>query len=933
MSAQSKILLPWGKLHPFHPLFCHMVDVGSVLKALISTSSFKSLNERLKQAMGYDGQYFVNWIALLGMLHDIGKCATDFQGKAGKEVFQPLKDAGYRMRSKPIEGFRHEALSAEIVYEYLTKNKKWNRRATKTICEVIRGHHGNFFSNNPIEEKILQESWSDLRESLINSLENICQVDIWSPLSFPDASVVGTIFSGLLVLADWMASNEDLFPRMDAWKQFKEQENANYALISYEFAKKAINRLGFSSVIDWSNKKTFQDTWPIFQSPRAIQLKSEEIGFELIKPGMIIIEAPMGDGKTEAAIHLTVRWIAKLNLAGMYVALPTMATSNQMYGRVKDFIERHDETAKYKVSLVHGMAWILDSLTPEMLEVDQNGESNDLQENEDPLMVAYDWFKPKKRALLAPYAVGTVDQALMAALNVKFGYLRLLGLSTKVLIIDEIHAYDTYMSQIIVRLVQWASVLGMPIILLSATLPMDKKQLLINAYFDPHTDSSEVTACSNQMKQLSPYPLITIACKDNAMKEIGVPVQVPSKKINLLIHQNKFEDFLAIAKLAIECCKTGKCVCVLANTVHSAQMIYETILQILGNQVVRTVKEEGVLVKLFHARFITERRLEIEKEVLELFDKRSIGTKGKLPETLRPKTAILVATQVVEQSLDLDFDEMISEIAPVDLLLQRAGRLHRHERPDRLEPEQAKFHVLLPDLRKQGFGRTARVYNKYLLFRTVLAIAKKNTISVLQDMRSLIESVYDMNHPLEMHHDITEEMLQEARIEYDKQQEIDKNDAGKYLIPKPSRSLFSLATAASTYDEDEGGMKSYLIAKTRKDDWSIQVLVLDENSHPDLIQRKTKPNNTLLRELLLRSVSIPQYWIKNLQPQEGYQAITKCPPWLLGTFIIRMKEVNGKKTWKGTDPDGKQVTIIYDHELGMKLHQDNEHEEVIENEF
>ncbi len=184
------------------------------------------------------------------------------------------------------------------------------------------------------------------------------------------------------------------------------------------------------------------------------------------EPGLAIIEAPMGEGKTEAGIYLASQWMARAGLTGLYIGLPTAATSNQMHGRVVDFLSKHDADAT--VRLVHGMAWLLDEQSPDKPPEIYGTTSNDASE----------WFRPTRRSLLAPFGVGTVDQALLASLHVRFGLLRLFGLSRSVLIIDEVHAYDAYMTTILDSLLRWCAALGIPVILLSATLPAIRREQL-----------------------------------------------------------------------------------------------------------------------------------------------------------------------------------------------------------------------------------------------------------------------------------------------------------------------------------------------------------------------------------------------------------------------------------------------------------------------
>lgn len=702
---------------------------------------------------------------------------------------------------------------------------------------------------------------------------------------------MGMLLAGLIVISDWIASNTDLMP-------VKQNilDEAEYAHLSMVQAKNAIDMIGFDDHIAWKTRARFEDIWIGF-TPRSVQKVCENIVAEGFIPKLAIIEAPMGDGKTEAAIYLATQYMANLSLNGLYIALPTAATSNQMHGRVAKFLNNHHYTEKVK--LIHGMAWLIDDKTTDsfMVEPDNPGES-----------AAIDWFRPMKRGLLAPYAVGTIDQALMSTLNVRFGFLRLFGLSGKVLIIDEVHAYDAYMSSILTMLLRWCSSLDIPVILLSATLPYSKRMSLVSAYSGSNNMSTVDTNKKNT------YPLITLANNQGNSREIPIEGQSNQIQISLCLQRGKLGDSAATASLVASISENGGCICIIANTVTSAQNIYREL---------KALKSENTMIRLFHARFRAERRQAIENDVLSLFDKRSLLPENDPGKTIRPLKAILVATQVVEQSLDLDFDEMITELAPIDLILQRAGRLHRHQRGERPTGKACRLHVMLNALGDLDFGPTELVYDRYILIRTLYAISR-DIIRLPDEMRGLIEMVYsDVDLPIinELQWITKEDIRAASKIMKEKESK-ERGLSGQYLIRQPDLEEFSIRSMARpcSFNEDEGEARSYFYAKTRVSDYDERrVIVLKEDEYNGELEANKSPGKIILAQIMKNMVSLPAYWLDGVEPVEGYDEIIMAPKWLSNMNILRVRD----GVWKGIDKNGKRIAIRDDEELGIIREKDD----------
>lgn len=867
----------WAKSDPFHPLPCHMLDVGNVALALLEAEPFRTTANRFAAATGCPEQQVKPWLAYLTSLHDLGKCHRRFQAKGPDQLLTPLIAAG--LVQKPLdEPFRHEVVSARWVQSHLKSVCGWRAPAAVTVAAALRAHHGNFRAEEDKDEESEAEAgqWEPLRRNLSEQLWETFGPGDWKA-DFRDHSVAGILLCGLLVLSDWIASNPDLFAMTHAGEPL-----AEYAARSRDEARKAVRGLGFDGASPWRSGQSFQQVWPKIKSPNGLQLRIEEVFRSGVAPGLAIIEAPMGEGKTEAAIYLATRWMEASGQTGLYVALPTAATSNQMHGRVREFLAHHDPLAAATTRLVHGTAWLLDEATPERLPEVSGASSADTG-------VALDWFRPRKRTLLALNGVGTIDQAHMSVLHVPFGFLRLFGLAGKVLIIDEVHAYDAYMSEFLEHLLRWCRALAVPVILLSATLPATRRQALVQAYApDAHLRSDD-----------GPYPLITVVGSDGTVREESGFRATDRPAVRLIQHPGYLGDPERIAAMVADRARQGGCIGVIASTVASAQAIFRALRDELPDGQVELI--------LFHARFTAERRQAVEQAVLDRLDKRSLDPAA--PDYRpRPKKLVLVATQVVEQSLDLDFDELFTELAPIDLLLQRMGRLWRHlNRPDRGGRQTADLHVFLPAGPDGSLRPAGDVYSAFILKQTHQVLAGREAVALPGDLRDLVGQVYD--------HPPTADSL--LWLEWQKlQEELEcaRKQAQTYLIPDPKPNSFVLADFDQyPRDENEGEAASYMAVRTRQGDYTRSILALEGGAFRGLLAADRPPGREVLKAIYLRSVSLPAWWFSQADPAPGYEPLIPAKKWLPGYAVLRLRD--GR--WEGSTAKGEHFKIVDDPVLGF----------------
>ncbi len=922
----------WAKSHPdiptkFHPLWCHLLDVAAVCEALLLRFG------PLRDLPNTD-----TWLLYLVALHDIGKADPLFQIKVD-ELAQPARNAGLLEHNGvliPQEAFRHEARSAEWLRTHLA-DRGWGKDDVDVVALAVAGHHGDFRVLAPSDP--LRDAWGPLRKALADDVAQAIGLapDAEAPtLAAEHADVLGVRLSALIVLADWIASNDKLYDYwrlFEDWKSQSDDERFTYFARAQAQATGVVERLQLDAecpVFTGAEPLTFAKVWPDI-SARPTQAALEAVVRAGIAPGLALIEGPMGEGKTESALYLAQEWNRQRRGAGAYLALPTQATSNQMHGRYKSFLK---DTSPGRVPrLVHGMAWLMDdespSAAPQIGLSDEATEESGLDVEE--AFRAREWFANAKRALLAPEGVGTVDQALMAALNVKHGFLRLLGLSQKILIVDEVHAYDSFMTAILCRLLVWCRALRLPVILLSATLSRAQKNALVEAY-----SGRSLPALIGP----EPYPLLTFAPIDGEPSIHPVPKSdAPSldqaRTVRLALERDMLGKPERIDALAAGLVRDSGCACVLVNTVRCAQQVYQALKPLLP-------PDTDLL--LFHARFRAERRKEIEEEVTSRFGKHPVTEKVANP--CRPRRSVLVSTQVVEQSLDVDFDVMVTDIAPADLLLQRSGRLWRHDRGrTRFGWDAPTLHILLPEGSSLDFGLAERVYARETLLRTLALLHDRTTFDLTpgrldsdgnpnSDFRTLIEGCYG-NGLLPPGHPIPDAALEAAQAKREDEERKAERQAHEHLINRPNPRVFSYAQATGQVDETDetsGKPPSYFRASTRLGDLTRAVLILTDDEliaafHKAEKERKKQeqgcnrrwsPGRKWLKRFFLQRANVPVRWLTAREAEGHEKIITDGPRWLRHMAVVLMP--GGK--WRGTLPgqNGKADTPVVlrdDPDLGL----------------
>ena len=895
--TQDPIKLLWAKSNrenpdDIHLLIYHLLESAAVGLALWNHSLSKSVKREMADLFDLPEEAFGHYLAYWIGLHDIGKATPAFQIKLERgnpTLIKAIRDSGLSIDRTLIPAY-HSLLSGK----YLSQREY----IPKEVEIAISGHHGkwNTFYRSISSLAYGDEKWDSVRESYDEILKRVLDI---SDINFSQIEQVEnrnsftTWLSGMICVADWLSSNEEYFPYHSFWQDPEVYFN--------ETRGHAIDVLEETGWIGWHSKgeeQTFAQMYHFkgWAGPNDIQRQAIDAykKFDPTTPFIMLVEAPTGIGKTEIAMYLADQWLQKMDGSGIYIAMPTQATSNQIYERSTEVLENRYGDQLINIVLAHGKARWNEQVNK--IRVKEVGERDDRQG-----LIASDWFQNnRKRSLLTPFGVGTVDQVFLSILQTKHFFVRLFGLKNKVIIFDEVHAYDTYMNTLFHRLLEWLRALGASVIILSATLPEDTRKEIISHY------------CGMSKEKISTddhYPRITLASPEKGQLVTPLAWTEPDREIKLT-----WVDEDRLAELLLNRLSNGGCAAVICNTVRQSQEIY---LRLKAQSI---VADRDLI--LFHARFPFRWRQKIESDVLEKFGKEATRTNGK-----RPQKAIVVATQVIEQSLDLDFDLMVTELAPVDLILQRAGRLHRHkrkgQRPNKLK--QPELMILEVDQDENGLplvGKREPFYGKSTLLRTYYHLHGISTLKVVISTRQLIENVYASVKLLSNIPEAFHPHLQNWNEEEIGAYTLKSNKAGFSTIDSPDNKRLLTKTQKNLMEEEDIHVLEHLRAKTRDGSLGIRVPCLFSNKNNDLFFDPTCQNPlpkgleqfdyTVQKELSQNEITLSQIQIikaildeaediKHYIPFHKHQKFLKFTngETRLGGYVMRLSKEIGFTYQKG----------------------------------
>lgn len=872
----------WAKLsvdgNSWLPLHIHMRDSADASEYLWKNWLSESTRKLISTSMMLepDDVKLLQFIRFLAASHDLGKASPAFQIKAYSTNAKLLVDRirGYGLSIKKnldVNAIPHATISM-IILEH--------EGLDRSVSVIVGGHHGTTPSKSDVRNRNLSafasntgfndELWKDVQKCCFNKALCISGIDLDILCGIFLPSCIQDLLTGIVIMSDWIASNECIFPLIPL-----DCHDVEDALLRSTMGWSRLKFPHHDGLV-YGKNKSFREAFGF--EPRCFQSVAMEAVCEMSEPGLIVIEAPMGEGKTELALAVSEILASKFGQNGIFFGLPTQATANGVFSRVKSWVESCSGPGQRSLMLAHGNSAFnrdFESIPKVGWDVD-NGREN---------VIVHEWFHGKT-SLLSDIVVGTVDQVLMVALKKKHLSLRHLGFAEKVVIIDECHAYDEYMGSYLTKALSWLGAMKVPVIVMSATLPSKRKADMIAAYsgieYSGHSDAYPSITCISDGKIMS---------ASSKSSKNGQRVDIIRIRMDEIIER--------IQNLAVN----GGYIGVIVNTVGHAQQLYA------GFKA--SIPHAEIL--LIHSAFTAVDRAVKERAVMSAMV-RNCNHSGK--------TTIVVGTQVLEQSLDIDFDVLFSEICPIDLLFQRIGRLHRHDnsRPDSF----ASPVCYVIDTENVDFDSgTEAVYGKYQLLNTRVLLG--NHVDIPSDIPRLVSMAYSPSG-IQVPDSIADE-YEYAKKETNFMMEKKEGKAKVFQIGSPE--MTDLIGWLDNQREDPKGL--YAEATVRDTDGSVEIIIVRRTisgqfeipiNPPVKIPLDSHISSDVARLLATCRLKVPYkllrlYGIKKITDTIVASNKDKVPKiwydsgWISGE-IIQIMESDGSFEIMG-------LKMKYDYEEGLKL--------------
>ncbi|MFD8298829.1 CRISPR-associated helicase Cas3' [Streptomyces bauhiniae] len=826
------------------PLWRHMEDSAAVAGLLWDKwvpAALRTLVAEVLPGGELDGRALVVWLA---GVHDIGKATPAFACQVD-ELANAMRDHGLAMRSRQAMGpdrrlAPHGLAGQLLLGEWLEESHGWAPGRTGQFTVAVGGHHGTPPEHGQIKAAFAHEEllrtpgpsasvWRSVQHELLDVAAQRFGVaerlGKWATVRLPQP--VQVLLTALVIVSDWIASNPGLFPYFpDAAAQSDEERLASaWRGLDLPEPWRAEEPACTSAELFGSRFDL-----PADAAPRPVQEVALKLARDMERPGLMIIEAPMGEGKTEAALAVAEVFAARSGAGGILFALPTMATGNAMFPRLLRWLDRLPGVRgqRHSVHLAHSKAALnedfVDLMAPggtiTAVGVDDAGAQEGGRRPAGAELVAHAWLRGRKRALLASFVAGTIDQLLFAGLKSRHLALRHLAVAGKVVVIDEAHAYDTYMSVYLDRVLSWLGAYRVPVVVLSATLPAGRREELVRAY------AGEGATAPAEVTDDTAYPLLTaVAPGGTAVRRRpeasarGTAVEVERLDDDLHVLADRLEDELV----------GGGCALVVRNTVK----------RVLETAQVLRAKFGDDRVTVAHSSFVDLDRAAKDSHLLRRF-----GPPASADGDRPLDGHVVVASQVAEQSLDIDFDLLVSDLCPVDLLLQRMGRLHRHQRgpgesdrPERLR--RARCLITGTDWATPvptPVRGSVAVYGAYVLLRSAAVLlphldgGPQRPVRLPVDISLLVQGAYARDPVVP---DGWAHALQDARVLFDRHRDDQAERAAVFRlgeVGRPGRPLFGwVAAGVGEADDSRAGR-----AQVRDSRESVEVVVVQRRADGSL---------------------------------------------------------------------------------------------------
>lgn len=837
LSSEQKRLFDW--LEPFWgkadeeqmlPAIIHMLDVAMVAKAIID--SLPSWERELLLSPFAELEDPVAFVCWLIALHDVGKITPGFQYKLEQRLtfdtldFQNLQDAEAK----------HGKSSLGILVRFFDKHiPSLSTASARTLASAVASHHGQFVYSGSYKKMRIdnqRSQWWPQQKRACELLADYFALPDLNSVAIDESKLTPNWLvycAGLCAVADWIGSNKEDFP-------YCEQPLLELAKRN-EKAQQRVKALGIKQIQCEKGSIDFEQVFGF--KPNALQRSVLELISAGNLPKLAIIEAAMGEGKTEAMLLLEDHLIRNGGYNGLYIAMPSQATANQLYNRtLKFFSSEHLSYQDVDSHLIHSNAEFnerYNRLLTESINDDSHRKSANIKADQ--------WFSGRKNGLLANCCVGTVDQLFMAVMLYKHNFVRLFALTNRAIAFDEVHSLDIFQLEIMCTLLEWLAQLNAPVVMLSATLPKAMREQLVQAY----QKGLDIT------KTLCPtaeYPRITFLDNQNQTQAFSVSHKSQdntenhqSKTYQICLHSTQYaqliekmaQDVVSDA-LAVSQAGGGVLACVV-NTVSDVQKLVEKIR-------VKTDANNAIEVVAFHARYPLAQKLEIEAYIEHRLGKNS--TNINEPNPYRPsagKVLILTGSQVLDQALDYCSCKMYSQILPADMLLQRMGRLWRNPANAKIRSpyfSQPELHLYLPsqdavekDMEKAFGFANCQIYPSHLLAVTTRLFWQKAAqndlpnrlaIHLPEEIDTWIEQVY----PSGVEKDGWSEQELDAEFSAALANRMVKSLATEMLFEAEEEDIEELLSVVNSVDDDEP-----ISLTTRLALPSVQLVFLlqDENGH------------------------------------------------------------------------------------------------------